>query len=33
KDYKNIKNFDELLDLENGKIGTEMRNLLFNKAA
>jgi DNA-binding XRE family transcriptional regulator len=26
KDYKNIKNFDELIELEHGKIGTEGRN-------
>lgn len=26
KDYKNIKTFDELIDLEHGKIGTESRN-------
>lgn len=26
KDYSNIKNFDELIDLEYGKIGTESRN-------
>ena len=26
KNYKNIKTFDELLDLEHGKIGTESRN-------
>ncbi len=25
-DYKNIKNFDELIELEHGKIGTESRN-------
>lgn len=24
--YNNIKNFDELIDLEHGKIGTETRN-------
>jgi len=24
--YNNIKNFDELIDLEHGKIGTEARN-------
>ena len=24
--YKNIKNFDELIELEHGKIGTESRN-------
>ncbi|HNP19392.1 MAG TPA: helix-turn-helix transcriptional regulator [Fulvivirga sp.] len=27
KDYKNIKNFDELIELEHGKIGTESRNI------
>ena len=26
KDYKNIKTFDELVELEHGKIGTESRN-------
>ncbi len=26
KDYKNIKTFDELIELEHGKIGTECRN-------
>ena len=26
KDYKNIKTFDELIELEHGKIGTENRN-------
>ena len=26
KDYKNIKTFDELIELEHGKIGTESRN-------
>lgn len=26
KDYKKIKDFDELLDLEHGKIGTETRS-------
>ena len=26
KDYKNIKSFDELIELEHGKIGTESRN-------
>ena len=26
KDYKNIRNFDELLDVEYGKIGTDSRN-------
>jgi DNA-binding XRE family transcriptional regulator len=26
KDYKNIRNFDELIELEHGKIGTEKRN-------
>ena len=26
KDYKNIKTFDELIELEYGKIGTESRN-------
>ena len=25
-DYKNIKTFDELIELEHGKIGTETRN-------
>jgi len=26
KDYKNIKTFDELIELEHGKLGTETRN-------
>lgn len=26
KDYKNIKTFDELIELEHGKVGTESRN-------
>ena len=26
KDYKNIQTFDELIELERGKIGTESRN-------
>ena len=26
KDYKNIKTFNQLIDLEHGKIGTESRN-------
>ncbi|MBK5214037.1 MAG: helix-turn-helix transcriptional regulator [Flavobacteriaceae bacterium] len=26
KDYKEIKNFDELIELEHGKIGAESRN-------
>jgi DNA-binding XRE family transcriptional regulator len=26
KDYKNIKTFDELVELEHGKIGTDSRN-------
>ncbi len=26
KDYKNIKTFDELIELEDGKIGSENRN-------
>ncbi len=26
KDYKDIKTFDELIELEHGKIGTESRN-------
>tara|TARA_R110002096_G_scaffold164102_6_gene331834 strand:- start:345 stop:665 length:321 start_codon:yes stop_codon:yes gene_type:complete len=26
KDYKNIRTFDELIELEHGKIGTESRN-------
>lgn len=25
-DYNNVKNFDELIELEHGKIGTESRN-------
>lgn len=27
KDYKNIKTFDELIEAEHGKIGTESRNI------
>lgn len=30
--YKNIKNFDELIDFEHGKIGTESRNQYEEKA-
>ena len=26
KDYKNVKTFEELIELEHGKIGTESRN-------
>jgi DNA-binding XRE family transcriptional regulator len=26
KDYKNVRNFDELIELEHGKIGTDSRN-------
>lgn len=26
KDYKNIRNFEELIEVEHGKIGTESRN-------
>ncbi len=26
KDYKKVKNFDELIELEHGKIGTKSRN-------
>jgi len=26
KDYKNVRNFDELLDVEYGKVGTDSRN-------
>ena len=26
KDYSNIKNFDELIEMEHGKIGTDSRN-------
>ena len=26
KDYKNIKTFDQLIEVEHGKIGTESRN-------
>lgn len=32
KDYKNVKTFDELVDLEHGKIGTETRNKYEEKA-
>lgn len=30
--YKNIKTFDELIELEHGKIGTESRNLYEESA-
>ncbi len=32
KDYKNIKTFDQLIELEYGKIGTESRNKYEEKA-
>ncbi len=31
-DYKGIRTFDELLELEHGKIGTESRNEFEEKA-
>ncbi|WP_309614838.1 helix-turn-helix transcriptional regulator [Flavobacterium sp.] len=31
KDYKNIKNFDQLVEVEHGKIGTESRNTYEEK--
>ena len=27
KNYKNVQNFEQLIDLEHGKIGTESRNI------
>ena len=32
KEYKNIKTFDQLIDFENGKIGTESRNIYEEKS-
>jgi DNA-binding XRE family transcriptional regulator len=32
KDYKNIKNFDQLVEVEHGKIGTENRNSYEEKS-
>ena len=32
KDYSNITNFDELIDLEHGKLGTETRNAYEERA-
>jgi DNA-binding XRE family transcriptional regulator len=32
KDYKNIKNFDQLIEIEHGKIGTEIRNSYEEKS-
>ena len=32
KDYKNIQSFDELIEVEHGKIGTESRNLYEEKS-
>lgn len=32
KDYNNIKDFDQLLELEHGKIGSEKRNLYEESA-
>jgi len=32
KDYKNIKNFDQLIEVEHGKIGTESRNSYEEKS-
>lgn len=32
KDYKNVRNFDELLDVEYGKIGTDSRNEFDERA-
>jgi DNA-binding XRE family transcriptional regulator len=31
KDYKNIKSFDQLIEVEHGKIGTESRNTYEEK--
>jgi len=31
-DYKNITNFDELIELEHGKLGTESRNQYEERA-
>jgi DNA-binding XRE family transcriptional regulator len=32
KDYKNIKNFEQLIEVEHGKIGTESRNTYEEKS-
>ena len=32
KNYKNIKSFDELIEVEHGKIGTESRNQFEEKS-
>ena len=32
KDYKNIKSFDQLVEMEHGKIGTETRNTYIEKS-
>ena len=32
KDYKNIKSFDQLIEVEHGKIGTESRNSYEEKS-
>ena len=32
RDYKNIKNFDQLIEVEHGKIGTESRNSYEEKS-
>jgi DNA-binding XRE family transcriptional regulator len=32
KDYKNIKNFDQLIEVEHGKLGTESRNSYEEKS-
>jgi DNA-binding XRE family transcriptional regulator len=32
KDYNNIKNFDQLIEVEHGKIGTESRNSYEEKS-
>ncbi len=32
KDYKNIKTFDQLIEVEHGKIGTESRNTYEEKS-
>ena len=32
KDYKNIKSFDQLIEVEHGKLGTESRNSYEEKS-
>ena len=32
KDYKSIKNFDQLIEVEHGKLGTESRNTYEQKS-